>query len=38
MARPGYRTRMARPNVWERARRVEPLVWDSLLALVSSTG
>ena len=31
---PGYRTRVARQRVWERARRVDPLVWDSLLALV----
>jgi hypothetical protein len=29
---------MARMGVWERARRVNPLVWDSLLAALQLTG
>jgi signal transduction histidine kinase len=30
---PGYRAAVERPTVWERLRRVDPLVWDTLLAV-----
>src|SRR5688572_10952152 len=29
---PGYRRSMKDPTSWERLRRVDPLIWDSLLA------
>ncbi len=30
--RPGYRQEMDGPTLWERLRRVDPVIWDSLLA------